>query len=153
MADPKGGDGKAAAKPRAARKPRAAVAAAPAAKTRKAAAKPAAAAAAKPAAARPARAKPQPVATIKGKTFLDRVVQASGAKKKLVKSVVQATLAALAAGLAKGEELILHPLGKLRVNKTGARGDMMVKVKPTKSKPAKPAKPARQTLADGADND
>jgi len=105
-------------------------AAAKAATQKKAAAKPKAAAAPKPAAARTApkaAAKPaaasvnKPAASegesVKKKALYDRVAALSGAKKRDVKVIVEATLAVLGKALSDGEELQLPPLGKLRVSR------------------------------------
>ena len=52
---------------------------------------------------------------LKKKDFLDRAVDRSGVKKADAKAVVEATLAVLAEALATGEDLVLPPLGKLKV--------------------------------------
>lgn len=64
-----------------------------------------------------------PAPTLRKKALVERVVQATGAKRKLVKDVVEATLVALGDALSKGEELNLPPLGRARVNRTRGEGD------------------------------
>ncbi|MFT5744499.1 MAG: nucleoid DNA-binding protein [Paracoccaceae bacterium] len=66
--------------------------------------------------------------TVRKKELIDRVVLASGMKKKDVKPVVEATLAVLGQSLSNGEELIAHPFGKLKVNreKVLPNGKMMI---------------------------
>lgn len=54
---------------------------------------------------------------LKKKELIDRVVAASGAKKKVAKQVVEATLEALGAALAAGENLQLPPFGKARTTR------------------------------------
>lgn len=55
--------------------------------------------------------------TLRKKQFIERVVAESGMKKKDVKPVVEAALKVLGEALTRGEELILPPLGKARVNR------------------------------------
>ncbi|TDL84104.1 DNA-binding protein [Palleronia sediminis] len=57
------------------------------------------------------------VAELKKKDLIDRVVAASGAKKKDAKPVVEATLAVLGQALSDGEQLNLQPFGKLRIQR------------------------------------
>lgn len=52
---------------------------------------------------------------LKKKDFTDRAIEKSGLKKADAKAAVEATLATLADALANGDELILPPLGKLKV--------------------------------------
>ncbi len=65
---------------------------------------------------------------LKLKDLIDRVVEKSGAKKKDVKPVIDATLAVLGEALAAGEGLFVPPLGRLRVNRTKelATGDVLI---------------------------
>ncbi len=150
--------------------------------TKPAATKPAAAKAApkpKAAAAKPApkpRAAPKPATqvvaeagilpalgvvaealSIRKKELVERVVAASGAKKKQVKEIVEHTLKVLGEALAKGEELNLPPFGKAKVNRSRDNDGgttMMVKLKQGGDQAAarKAArKSAKQTLADGQD--
>lgn len=66
--------------------------------------------------------------TVRKKELIDRVVLESGMKKKDVKPVVEAMLAVLGRSLSQGEEMIAHPLGKLKVNreKDLPNGKMMI---------------------------
>ncbi len=117
-----------------------------------------------------APAKAEPAVTVKAKDFVERLVKASGAKKKTVKPILEAALRLLAEGLAKGEDLVLPPLGRLRMQRQGAEGAMTIKLRPAKARSetgaqdaeagkasAKPArrkgKPAKQGLAGGGDSD
>lgn len=61
---------------------------------------------------------------VRKKDLMDRVAALSGQKRNQAKPVVEATLDALGAALAEGEELDLPPFGKLRVvrEKTRANG-------------------------------
>ncbi len=115
--------------------------------------KPAPAAAAKPKPA-PAVADPAPVAdaallvkpagqAFKIKDLVDRVATASGAKKKDLKTVVEAVLAELGQALSEGKELNLPPLGKARVNRQ--KGDMLV----VKLKRGAAAKSGKKDVTEG----
>ena len=68
------------------------------------------------------------VPTLRKKELFDRVVKVSGVKKKDAKAVVEATLKVLGDALTAGEELILPPLGKAKINrqKDLGNGEMMV---------------------------
>ncbi|MDZ4094137.1 MAG: HU family DNA-binding protein [Paracoccaceae bacterium] len=59
----------------------------------------------------------QAAAQLKLKGLIDQVVKATGAKKKSVRDIVEATLASLGAALTKGEDLNLPPLGKAKVSR------------------------------------
>ncbi len=65
------------------------------------------------------------------KELVDRVVAATGGKKKGVKEVVEATLTQLGAALQKGESLNLPEFGKMRVARagTGGGGAMTLKLR------------------------
>jgi len=62
------------------------------------------------------------------KELVERVSAATGERKQVVRPVVAATIAALNAALARGEELNLPPLGRLRVqrSKETPRGQSLV---------------------------
>ena len=114
------------------------------------------------------RAKPAPEATvattaaafvgavsdalsIRKKELVDRVVAASGAKKKQVKEIVEHTLKVLGDALAKGEQLNLPPFGKAKVNRsrdTEGGTMMMVKLKQGGDQ-AEARKAARKTAKQG----
>ena len=55
---------------------------------------------------------------VKKKDFVERVVLRSGAKKPVVRDLTEAVLAVLGEALAKGETLVLPPLGKISVART-----------------------------------
>ncbi|RSK38193.1 DNA-binding protein [Rhodovulum iodosum] len=62
------------------------------------------------------------------KELIDRVVAASGKKKKDVKPVVEAMLGVLGASLSAGETMNLQPFGKLTINrrKDAGNGEVLV---------------------------
>jgi DNA-binding protein HU-alpha len=66
--------------------------------------------------------------TVRKKDLIERVAAASGAKKKVVKDIVEATLRVLGDALAADETLALPPFGKAKVNKHRgmAKGEMLV---------------------------
>lgn len=67
---------------------------------------------------------------LKLRELVDRVVEATGAKKKTAKEIVEATLAKLGDALSKGEELNLPGVGKVRVAKsTDREGRSMMTLK------------------------
>ena len=65
---------------------------------------------------------------VKKKDFMDRAIERSGVRKSDAKAAVEATLAVLAEALAKGEELVLPPLGKIKVTreKANPRGRILM---------------------------
>ncbi|MBT0956400.1 HU family DNA-binding protein [Alphaproteobacteria bacterium KMM 3653] len=66
--------------------------------------------------------------TIKKNELFDRIMLTTGAKKKDVKPIVEATLRALGDALSAGEELQVPPLGKVKVHrqKDLANGEMLM---------------------------
>ncbi len=54
---------------------------------------------------------------LKTKDLIDTVAAATGAKKPEVKKIVEATLLAIAKALATGNDMLVPPLGKVRVVK------------------------------------
>jgi len=54
---------------------------------------------------------------LKTKDLIDTVAAATGAKKPEVKKIVEATLMAIGRALATGNDMLVPPLGKLRVVK------------------------------------
>ena len=65
-----------------------------------------------------AEAEAAPVAVrvqVKKKDFVEQVVLRSGAKKPVVRDLTEAVLATLGEALARGETLVLPPLGKISV--------------------------------------
>lgn len=65
---------------------------------------------------------------LKKKDFVDRATDRSGLRKADAKAAIDATLAVLTEALAQGEELILPPLGKLKVarEKDHPRGKILM---------------------------
>jgi DNA-binding protein HU-alpha len=61
-------------------------------------------------------------AALKKQEIVARVADLSGAKRKDVKVILEATLQVLGEALSKGEELNLPPLGKVKVNRAKAEG-------------------------------
>lgn len=78
----------------------------------------------------------EPEGSVRKPVFLDQVVARSGLKKRDAKTAVDAALAVLADALAKGDELVLPPLGKLRVVKAkeigGGASVLTLKLRTTK---------------------
>jgi DNA-binding protein HU-alpha len=82
---------------------------------------------------------------LKLRDLVDRVVTTTGGKKKGVKEIVEATLNALGSALAKGEELNLPGVGKVRVAKSvdkDGRAMMTLKVRGMAASKPKAAKEA-----------
>jgi nucleoid DNA-binding protein len=91
-------------------------------------------------------------ATLKMKDLIAQVTEAAGGKKKGVKEIVEATLAALGAALAKGDAVNLPGFGRARVahaEDKGAGKPMTIKLKTQSAGAAK--KPGKQGLADAED--
>jgi len=91
--------------------------------------------------------------TLRLKELVDRVATSTGAKKKDVKEIVEATLTQLGLALHNGEMLNLPDFGKVRVAKTQREGQgsaMTLKLRPSGSGTQK--KSAAGTLADPADH-
>ena len=88
------------------------------------------------------------------KDLVDRVVAATGGKKKGVKEVVEATLLQMGEALKKGESLNLPAFGKLRVARAGAEGGgaMTLKLRQATGGGGK-AKAGKESLADADDQD
>ncbi len=57
------------------------------------------------------------VPTLRKKELIDRVVLRSGIKKKDAKPTIEAMLSVLGEALSNGEELNLHPMGKMKVTR------------------------------------
>ncbi|THD83184.1 DNA-binding protein [Aliigemmobacter aestuarii] len=90
---------------------------------------------------------------LKLRPLVDRVITATGAKKKGVKEIVEATLAEIGAALSRGEELNLPPLGKARVNRQNERNGGEVLIVKLNRPGVKTAgeKPAKEGLAEGGE--
>jgi hypothetical protein len=90
----------------------------------------------KAAAAKPAKATPKLVTArtpprgeqLRKKDFVDQVAAAAGTRKADVRKVVDAALALVAARVTAGDELILPPLGKLRLVKEKDNGKTRIAV-------------------------
>ena len=88
------------------------------------------------------------------KELVDRVVAATGGKKKGVKEIVEATLTQMGEALQRGESLNLPAFGKARVTRpaTEAGGAMTVKLRQGTGSPGA-GKPVKESLAeDGEDS-
>lgn len=71
-------------------------------------------------------------ASLKLRELVDRVSEATGGKKKDIKEIIEATLTQLGEALAKGEELNLPGVGKVRVARSAdkdGRSLMTLKVR------------------------
>ena len=96
-----------------------------------------------------AEAKAEHGPQLKKKELVDRVTEATGGKKKLVKEIVEATLAALGEALQKGEALNLPPFGRAKVARSkgeGKESSMTVKLRGAGEKIV--PKPKKETLAE-----
>ncbi len=60
---------------------------------------------------------------LKKQELVERIVKASGAKKKDVKLIIEAALGVLGDALSAGKELNLPPLGKMKVNRQREEGN------------------------------
>jgi nucleoid DNA-binding protein len=91
-------------------------------------------------------------ATLKMKDLIAQVTEAAGGKKKGVKEIVEATLAALSAALAKGDAINLPGFGRAKVahaEDKGAGKPMTIKLKSQVGPRAK--NPGKEGLADNED--
>src|SRR5574343_1821842 len=96
-----------------------------------------------------AAVKPDHGPQLKKKELVDRVTEATGGKKKLVKEIVEATLAALGEALQKGEALNLPPFGRAKVARSkgeGKESSITVKLRGEREKIV--PKPKKETLAE-----
>lgn len=86
---------------------------------------------------------------LKLRELVDRVVGATGAKKKVARELVEATLAQLGAALAKGEELNLPGVGKVRVAKSADKaGRSLMTLKVRSAGAAKAKEPLAEVAED-----
>ncbi|WIV51795.1 HU family DNA-binding protein [Marivivens sp. LCG002] len=86
--------------------------------------------------------------------FIDRVVERSEMRKREVKPAVEAALAVLAEAIANGEELILPPLGKIKVSreKDFANGTAyVVKIRVPNASDPEDADNAEEAIAEAAE--
>ncbi len=92
-------------------------------------------------------------AALKLRDLVGRVVEATGGKKKGVKEIVEATLTQLGAALAKGEELNLPGVGKVRVARSNDRDGRTMMTLKVRGVGAPSAKEPKEALADAAEDD
>jgi nucleoid DNA-binding protein len=91
---------------------------------------------------------------VKLRMLVDQVVKATGAKKKGVKELVEATLARIGEALARGDELNLPGFGKLRVVKSDDKdGTTIMTLKLRQTTARANGGTAKETLADEGDDD
>jgi nucleoid DNA-binding protein len=91
---------------------------------------------------------------VKLRDLVDQVVIATGARKKGVKELVEATLSHIGAALARGDELNLPGFGKVRVVKSDTKdGTTIMTLKVRQGTGGASAGGAKQTLADTGDDD
>lgn len=86
---------------------------------------------------------------LRKKEFLERIHVETGARKKDVREIVEATLKHLGEALANGETLALSPLGKLRVNRQVDKADAEMLIVKIRRDVAKPAKKVEESAAEG----
>lgn len=92
------------------------------------------------------------VQTLRRKDLVDRVVKSSGAKKKAVREIVEATLKVLGDALEAGETLALPPFGKAKVNRHRDLGTAeMLTVKLRRKAPRKSTPRGSEPLAEPAE--
>jgi len=92
---------------------------------------------------------------LKKQGVVERIVRASGAKKKDVKLILEAALGVLGDALSAGEELNLPPLGKMKVNRQKTEGGaeiLILKLRRGSDKVGTAADP-KEGLAEDDDND
>ncbi len=90
---------------------------------------------------------------MKLKDLVEQVALSSGVKKKEVKAVIEAALAAMGAALSSGRDLHLPPLGKARVGRQKGQagaGDELLVVKIKRA--AAQAKAASGSVTEDADS-
>ncbi len=86
--------------------------------------------------------------------FIDRVVERSEMRKRDVKPAVEAALAVLAEAIANGEELILPPLGKIKVNREKDVGNgtaYLVKIRVPNPSDPEDSDNAEEAIAEAAE--
>lgn len=94
-----------------------------------------------------------PTKGLKKKELIERVADAIGGKKKDVKEIVEATLAALGEALQKGEALHLPPFGHAKVSRSkgeGKESSMTVKLRGAGEKVA--PRPKKEALAEAGED-
>ena len=93
-----------------------------------------------------------PTSALKLRELVGRVVEATGGKKKGVKEIVEATLTQLGEALAKGEELNLPGVGKVRVARSIDRAGRTMMTLKVRGNGAAREKQPKEALAE-ADED
>lgn len=92
---------------------------------------------------------------LKLKDLIERITESSGAKKKDVKEIVEATLAQLGAALARGEAMSLQGFGHLRVARKSSEDNpvMTLKLRPgeARAKSKSDAPDAKEGLAEDSE--
>jgi nucleoid DNA-binding protein len=91
---------------------------------------------------------------LKKKDLIDKVVATTGAKKALVRDIVEATLTVLGDALSKGAMLNLPPFGKAKVSRASDAASgrpMTVKLRRSPASGQRDNKAAKQALADAED--
>ncbi|MCB1398579.1 MAG: HU family DNA-binding protein [Rhodobacteraceae bacterium] len=97
----------------------------------------------------PASAGEGAVLVLRKKEFLDRIHAETGARKKDVREIADATLKILGEALGRGEALALSPLGKIRVNRQVGKAEAETLIVKIRRDGAKPAKKVEQTAEEG----
>ncbi|QCO58029.1 DNA-binding protein (plasmid) [Pseudorhodobacter turbinis] len=92
---------------------------------------------------------------LKKQELVERIVKATGVKKKDVKLILEASLGVLGDALSAGEELNVPPLGKMKVNRQKAEGGTEVLILKLRRSGAKTGlhDGPKEGLAAGGDND
>lgn len=93
---------------------------------------------------------------LKKQELVERIVKASGAKKKDVKLIVEAALGVLGDALSAGEELNLPPLGKMKVNRQRDEGNaevLILKLRRGGGKGGGATEAQKETLAEDDEDD
>ena len=74
---------------------------------------------------------PKAARVVQKREFVDRVVEATGAKKGDVKPIVEATLDQLGRAFASGETLVVNPFGRARVSmrKNNGKGSEVINLR------------------------
>ncbi len=90
--------------------------------------------------------------SLKLRELVGRVVDATGGKKKGVKEIVEATLDQLGAALAKGEELNLPGVGKVRVARSVDRAGRSLMTLKMRGAAAAKKKEPQEALAEAGED-
>ena len=90
--------------------------------------------------------------SLKLRELVERVVDATGGKKKGVKEIVEATLTQLGEALAKGEELNLPGVGKVKVARTVDRAGRSMMTLKMRSAGAPKKKEPQEALAEAGED-